>query len=33
VTVPIESVATLETNAIGLSLTKDEFGELPSTKH
>ena len=33
VTVPIESVATLETNAIGLALTKDEFGKLPSTKH
>ena len=33
VSVPIESVATLETNAIGLSLTKDEFGKLPSTKH
>ena len=32
VSVPIESVATLETNAIGLSLTKGEFGKLPSTK-
>jgi sporulation protein YlmC with PRC-barrel domain len=32
VSVPIESVATLETNAIGLALSKDEFGKLPSTK-
>ena len=32
VSVPIESVATLETNAIGLALTKGEFGRLPSTK-
>jgi hypothetical protein len=32
VSVPIESVATLETNAIGLSLAKAEFGKLPSTK-
>jgi len=32
VSVPIESVATLETNAIGLSLGKAEFGKLPSTK-
>ena len=32
VSVPIESVATLETNAIGLALTKDEFRKLPSTK-
>jgi sporulation protein YlmC with PRC-barrel domain len=32
VSVPIESVATLETNAIGLALTKAEFGKLPSTK-
>ena len=30
--VPIESVATLETNAIGLALTKAEFGKLPSKK-
>ena len=32
VSVPIASVATLETNAIGLALTKGEFGRLPSTK-
>jgi len=32
VSVPIESVATLETNAIGLSLAKAEFGKLPSKK-
>jgi hypothetical protein len=32
VTVPIESVATLETNAIGLGLSTAEFGKLPSTK-
>jgi sporulation protein YlmC with PRC-barrel domain len=32
VSVPIESVATLETNAIGLALRKAEFGKLPSTK-
>jgi sporulation protein YlmC with PRC-barrel domain len=30
--VPIASVATLETNAIGLALTKDEFEKLPSQK-
>jgi hypothetical protein len=32
VSVPIGSVSTLETNAIGLALTKAEFGKLPSTK-
>lgn len=32
VPVPIESVATLETNAIGLGLTKGEFAKLPSRK-
>jgi len=32
VSVPIESVATLETNAIRLALTKAEFGKLPSKK-
>jgi hypothetical protein len=32
VSVPIESVATLETNAIRLTLTKAEFGKLPSKK-
>ena len=32
VSVPIESVATLETNAIGLSLAKADFGKLPSKK-
>jgi hypothetical protein len=32
VSVPIESIATLETNAIGLSLAKAEFGKLPSKK-
>jgi sporulation protein YlmC with PRC-barrel domain len=32
VRVPIESIATLETNAVGVALTKDEFGKLPSTK-
>jgi sporulation protein YlmC with PRC-barrel domain len=32
VSVPIESVATLETNAIGLALSQAEFGNLPSTK-
>jgi hypothetical protein len=32
VSVPIESVATLETNAIDLALTKAEFGKLPSKK-
>ena len=31
-TVPIGSVASLQTNAIGLALTKDEFGKLPSEK-
>ena len=31
-TVPIGSVAALQTNAIGLALTKDEFGKLPSEK-
>jgi uncharacterized protein YrrD len=31
-TVPIGSVATLQTNAIGLALTKDEFGHLPTEK-
>jgi sporulation protein YlmC with PRC-barrel domain len=32
VSVPIESVASLETNAIGLALGKAEFGKLQSTK-
>lgn len=32
VTVPIDSVATLETNAVTLKLAKAEFGKLPSTK-
>jgi sporulation protein YlmC with PRC-barrel domain len=32
VEIPIESIATLETNAVGVALTKDEFGRLPSTK-
>jgi hypothetical protein len=31
-TVPIGSVAALRTNAVGLALTKDEFGKLPSEK-
>ena len=31
-TVPIGSVAALQTNTIGLALTKDEFGKLPSEK-
>ena len=31
-TVQVGSVASLQTNAIGLSLTKDEFGKLPSEK-
>ena len=31
-TVPIGSVAALRTNTIGLALTKDEFGKLPSEK-
>jgi sporulation protein YlmC with PRC-barrel domain len=30
--VPIASASTLETNAIELGLTRDEFGKLPSTK-
>jgi hypothetical protein len=32
VSVPIESVATLETNAIELGLTRDEFSKLPKRK-
>jgi uncharacterized protein YrrD len=32
VSVPIESVAKLETNAITLGLAKGEFGKLPSRK-
>jgi len=32
VSLPIESAGTLETNAIGLSLAKAEFGKLPSKK-
>ncbi|MGE5272530.1 MAG: hypothetical protein ACM3QU_01990 [Verrucomicrobiota bacterium] len=32
VSVPIESVAKLETNAIALGMTKAEFGRLPSSK-
>jgi sporulation protein YlmC with PRC-barrel domain len=32
VSVPVATIATLETNAIGLGLTGDEFGKLPSRK-
>ena len=30
--VPIESIATLETNAVGLAVTKSDFAKLPSRK-